>query len=133
MFKFMGRVLMSVSVLFIFTKNLITEYCTYRFLLYITETIETMKLQCMIGKSYNPIIPIWENNIFIAESAKEKVKIFLDSIGKRNKKEEIEFLNTYYSIFAKQAEEHRYKFETNKKSDITAAAGICAIVILILI
>lgn len=133
MFKIIGFTFVITSVFILFTKNMITDYCTYRFLLSVTETIENMKLQCTVGMPYVLENPVWQYNNFASEYRKEKVKSFFENAGKRNKQEEIEFLQTYYLLFQKQADEHRQSFDKRKKADFLSAFTFCSIIVIILI
>ena len=147
MFKGIGFIFLSASILILFNKNINKKYCTYLFLKETVALIEKMKTGCVLGKTYKAVYDSvnFENFTFYTASGKychhwllsdEAIKLcddFFNQAGKRNKKEELEFLELSASIFSQEAQKNKDCFDRNKKVNLISSIATVMIIAIMIV
>ncbi len=147
MIKVIGFVLILISTILFFNRDIITSYCTYIFLTETITLIEFMKAGCLLGKTYNTIYSQTDYSDFyfyisgteykykflIKEKRKKETALFINNIGKRGKKAELEYLEIYKNIFIKSAEEYRDFYQKNRKANVLFSVAFALVVTIVII
>lgn len=147
MVKLTGFMLILISALLFFNKDIIASYCTYIFLSETIKLIENMKSGCILGKTYNSIFnesdysdfhfyiygTEYKHKFILKEKRIKETEVFFNNIGKRVKKAELEYLETYKNIFSNLSEKYRDFYLKNGKANILFSIAFAVVVTIAII
>ena len=147
MFKLTGLIFLSSAIVMLFNKNIYKKYCTYLFLKETVILLEKMKTGCILGKTYKCVYDTinFENFIFYNSYGRysypwllsdEVIKLcddFFIQAGKRNKKEELEYLELSVSLFSQEAQKNKDYFDKNKKVHSISSIAIVLVIAIMII
>ena len=147
MVKFAGFMLILISALLFFNKDIITSYCSYVFLSETIKLIENMRTGCVLGKTYNCIFKEsdysdfhfyvndteYKHKFILKEKRIKETDAFFNNIGKRVKKAELEYLEIYKNIFLNLSDEYRVFYLKNRKANILFSVAFALVVTIVII
>ena len=141
-YKLIGAAFIISSVLYFVCSKLISDYFTYLYFDDILRLLRQMKTACNIGKTYNSVFSkINELKYYNSKGIsllinKHRLAIseeILKSAGKRNKKEEQEFLDYSISMVEKERNVYKSYIDTNKKTFFLTGISLGTITVIVLI
>ena len=147
MFKFLGLILVSISIVIIINKNIILRYFTYIFISEAITILENMKTGCIMGKTYSKVFleldysefkffvygtEYRHRNLLLMQRVNTTEKIF-SQCGQRIKSDETEFLKSSIILLNDMADKYRHYVETNRKTQVISSVSLILILTIVVI
>lgn len=147
MFKFLGLLLISISIVIIINKNIILRFFTYIFISEAIVILENMKNGCIMGKTYSKVFSELDysgfnffiygteyrhRNLLLMQRVNTTEKIF-SQCGQRIKSDETEFLKTGIIILNDMADKYRHYVETNKRTQVVFSVSLVLILTIVVV
>ena len=147
MFKILGLILISISIVIIINKNIILRYFTYIFISEAIAILENMKTGCIMGKTYSKVFSELDysgfkffiygteyihRNLLLIQRVNTTEKIF-SQCGKRIKSDETEFLDSNIIILNNMADKYRHYVETNRKTQVVSSVSLILILTIVVV
>lgn len=138
-YKFVGTVLTIISALYFSCRKLIHSYCTYTYIDNVLTILQDMKIACNIGKTYKSILESWNCRqiSFVYAIADKKILAKTESIfnttGRRNKKEELEYLDYLTNQFVTEKKKYKNYYDLNKRTFILAGISLGIITVIVML
>lgn len=156
MFKIAGLMVIVVSSTAYFCKKSICDYYTYLFLWESTRLAQILKSGNSMGKTYPAIFANTDFSAFrffsvdtlqraaekqenvrilnlVHDDRKNYVQEFLLSLGKKNKRNEQEFLKNNIEYFEMQSKAYKERYDKNKKTNLVSGISVGMLIFIMII
>lgn len=138
MYKILGSALIIIAVMVITTEKLVKNWMLYEYLSEVVITLYELKNNCKLGKSFinsTKKLDIKNKSVFnnFYNPVIEKTEFYLKEIGKRNKTEELEYIQYIINQTERYKEEYRKVISDNKKTTVLTAFSLGIIIVIVLI
>ena len=141
-YKLIGSFFIIAAALYSVSINLITSYFTYMYLEDVTYILQDMKQKCIMGKPYSFVfdktynLKYYNSNLsgsFLNKKRRNKVNEILNGAGKRNKREERDYLEYSLTLIDKEKLLYKNDYESNKKTCLITGISLGVIIVIVFI
>ena len=144
MYKIVGCLFLIFAITLFFYRRCIRFYCTCRYIGYILNLLDDMKIACMYGKTYKPVFESFERQVendlffkicfaFCSENLKYETDSILINSGKRIKEDEEIYLEYNKKILKDKYTEYMTKFKENNKISLLMGFYVAVVIILLIV
>ncbi len=143
MFKLTGSIMIIVAIVVFTTEKVAKSYITYNYMSEVTSLLYLLKDACQAGKTYSAIsdkidkrkyrLLFDKNKEYILDERRlNETRLMFTTLGRKNKKEEIEMLQYYISQTEKESNEYKNYFDKNIKTVLGSGIYIALVIIIVL-